>query len=124
MSSKRIRQIAAEMGDIERARWDDLWPIITECSTILREMAPIKRRLFMDHVITELYEDQGGTCALCGELLELSNLHVDHRIPFTWGGGNEHGNLQLAHPSCNQSKGGSVDLQDLISTLALFCWGW
>ncbi|WP_081849233.1 MULTISPECIES: HNH endonuclease [Acidiphilium] len=121
MSRERIRQIAAEIGDIEMAGWGDLWPVITECSTILGEMAPIKRRRLMDHVITELYEEQGGTCALCGELLEISNCHRDHRIPFTWGGGNERGNLQLAHPSCNQSKGDSVDLRDLIPYLESRC---
>lgn len=121
MSRRRICQIADEMGEIEMAGWEDLWPIIIECSTILREMAPVKRRLFMVHVITELYEEQGRTCALCGELLELSNLHVDHRIPFTWGGGNERGNLQLAHPSCNRSKGDSTDLRDLIPYLESRC---
>ncbi len=105
------------MDEIEGSLWRGLWPVVEECSEILREIAPVKRRPFMVHVINELYHEQGGICALCGELLEFGNLHVDHRIPFTWGGGNERGNLQLAHPGCNQSKSDSVDLQDLIPYL-------
>ena len=117
MSRNRIRQIANEMARIEMASWDDLWSVVEECSKSLRELAPFRRRPFMVHIINEIYEEQGGTCALCSGPLDLSHLHVDHRIPFTWGGGNERGNLQLAHPRCNQSKGEQVDLRELIPYL-------
>jgi 5-methylcytosine-specific restriction endonuclease McrA len=121
MSRKRIHQIADEMGRIDSAYWEELWPVAEECSTILRELAPIKRRPFMSHVITELYGQQNGKCALCNGELKLPHLHVDHRIPFTWGGGNERENLQVAHPRCNQEKGDGVDLRDLIPYLESRC---
>ena len=60
---------------------------------------------------------QGGFCALCSCPLDLAASHIDHRIPFCWGGGHERGNLQLAHPRCNQSKSGFVELHDLIPYL-------
>ena len=121
MSRKRVRQIADELAQIEMASWDELWPIVDECSKVLRELAPNTRRLFMIHVITEIYEEQSGRCALCNEALTFDDLHVDHRIPFIWGGGNERGNLQLAHPRCNQAKGDSVDLRDLVPYLESRC---
>jgi 5-methylcytosine-specific restriction endonuclease McrA len=117
MSRTRIRQIADEMASIEMFSWNDFWPIVEECSEILRELAPMKRRPFMAHVITELYDEQGGACAICSGSLDLTRLHVDHRIPFARGGGNERANLQLVHPRCNQRKGDFVDLRDLIPYL-------
>ena len=117
MSRKRIRELADEMGQIELSTWAKLDAVMEECSEVLRELASIKRRPFLAHVITELYEEQGGVCALCSDPLDLNRMHVDHRIPFSRGGGNERGNLQLAHPSCNQQKGSDVDLRDLLPYL-------
>lgn len=117
MSRTRINEIAEEMADINRTMWDDLWPVVDECSEILREIAPIKRRRFFTQVVVELYVAQDGNCALCSRSLDLSGLHVDHRIPFSRGGGNERGNLQLAHPQCNQAKGDFADLRELIPYL-------
>jgi len=117
MSRKRIHEIADEIARIEMTSWNGLWLVAEECSAILNKLAPVRRRPFMAHVIIELYEEQAGICALCGNALDLPRLHVDHRIPFTWGGGNERGNLQLAHPRCNQSKGDGVDLRELIPYL-------
>lgn len=121
MSRRRVHQIADEMVRIEMACWDELWPVLEECSEILRELAPGRRRPFMVHVITEIHEEQGGLCSLCAEPLDLGHLHVDHRIPFTWGGGNERSNLQVAHPRCNQAKGDFVTPRDLIPYLESRC---
>ena len=117
MSRKRIRELADEMGQIELSTWADLNAVMEECSEVLKELAPVRRRPFFAHVITELYEEQGGACPMCKGPLDLNRMHVDHRIPFSWGGGNERGNLQLAHPSCNQRKGNDVDLRDLLPYL-------
>lgn len=46
---------------------------------------------------------QGNRCYLCG--VELLQYHVDHFIPLSKGGTNEPGNLRLACPKCNLSKG-------------------
>lgn len=121
MNRKRIHQIADEMVRIEMASWANLWSVVGECSEILRELDPIKRRPFMALVITELYEAQGGRCALGPHSLDLASLQVDHRIPFSWGGGNERGNLQVVCPRCNQTKGNVVELQDLIPYLESRC---
>ena len=117
MSRKRIRELADEMGQIELSTWADLDVAIGECSNILKELAPGKRKIFFAHVITELYDEQGGTCAICHNPLDLNRMHVDHCIPFSKGGGNERGNIQLAHPSCNQQKGSNVDARELLSYL-------
>ena len=121
MTRRRIREIANEMAAAEAACWNDLWPVLEECSQLLRELAPVKRRLFMAHVVAELHDEQDGLCAICSGPLDLDALHVDHRIPFTWGGGNERGNLQVAHPRCNQRKADAVEAYDLVPYLESRC---
>lgn len=117
MSRKRIRELADEIGRIELSTWADLDAVMEECSDVLKELAPVRRRPFLVHVVTELYDEQGGTCAICDGPLNLNQMHVDHYIPFSRGGGNERGNLQLAHPSCNQQKGSDIDLRELLPYL-------
>lgn len=117
MSRKRLRELSDEMKSMESSSWDDLWAVAKECSTILNEIAPVKRRPFLSKILEDLYEQQNGICALCSEPIYISQVHVDHRIPIVRGGGNEYGNLQLAHPSCNQRKGDKVKPHDLIPYL-------
>lgn len=51
----------------------------------------------------------GGLCAYCGDVPE--DLHRDHVIPITKGGGNVLGNLVISCSTCNLSKG-SKDLDE------------
>ena len=113
----RYEDMARTMAEQEAAWSADLWATLEDCSGILAELDPKRRRPFLATVVLDLHSQQGGTCALCGGPLDLSSFHVDHRIPFCWGGGNERGNLQLAHPRCNQSKGDMVELHDLVPYL-------
>lgn len=46
---------------------------------------------------------QGNRCYLCGK--RLKTFHIDHFIPLALGGTNDAGNLRLACPACNLSKG-------------------
>ena len=46
---------------------------------------------------------QGNRCYLCGA--RLKKFHIDHFIPLALGGTNDAGNLRLACPTCNLSKG-------------------
>jgi 5-methylcytosine-specific restriction endonuclease McrA len=46
---------------------------------------------------------QGNRCYLCGK--KLKAYHIDHFIPLALGGTNDAGNLRLACPKCNLSKG-------------------
>lgn len=46
---------------------------------------------------------QGNRCYLCGK--KLKKYHIDHFIPLALGGTNDPGNLRLACPKCNKSKG-------------------
>lgn len=51
----------------------------------------------------------GGLCAYCGDVPE--DLHRDHVIPVSKGGGNVLGNLVISCSTCNLSKG-SKDLDE------------
>lgn len=54
--------------------------------------------------IEDIRKAQGNRCYLCGKSL-VRGYHVDHFIPLALGGSNNPGNLRLACPKCNLSKG-------------------
>ena len=52
-----------------------------------------------------LWQKFNGVCHLCGEPVPLTAFHVEHVVPLARGGRDEWDNLNIAHPSCNLSKG-------------------
>lgn len=74
-----------------------------------RGIDPDKRRerlpqWLRDHVI----DRDGLICGLCGEPVELSDVHIDHILPRSLGGLDRAENLQVAHSLCNMRKGNRV----------------
>ena len=102
---------------LEESTFTDLWTLVVECSSILKEIAPIKRRPWLRHVVEEMYREQNGRCGLCNDLMEFDAWEIDHKIPSAYGGGNERTDLQLAHTECNRQKRSSVDPHDLLEYL-------
>lgn len=103
----RLSKVRASL--IQELNRERLWMLVEECSSHLKDIAPIKRREWLDHVISELYHDQGGMCSICNSPLVITEINVDHLIPFSWGGGNERTNIQVVHKQCNQQKGNEVE---------------
>lgn len=112
-----LHDLAARAKAVERQAYHEFWGNLAECSQILKMMAPARRRLWITHVVQDLHRMQNGLCALCGQPLMLSDMDVDHKIPFCYGGGNERANIQLAHSSCNRSRRAEVDPHDLLNYL-------
>lgn len=52
-------------------------------------------------------EANDGVCAICGRDVDPTRFHVDHILPLSAGGWHGYDNVQLAHPFCNISKGGT-----------------
>ena len=102
---------------LEKQSFYEFFDALTECSKILKQIQPNKRRIWLSHVVDELYNRQKGLCAICGEEIKRKSFEVDHVIPFSYGGGNERGNLQLTCLRCNRSKSNSVDPNDLLKYL-------
>ena len=102
---------------LQKAAFAEFWTSVLECSSILKEIAPGKKKPWLKHVVRGMYDAQNGLCGLCEKPLEPDGHEVDHKIPFTYGGGNERTNLQLAHPECNRQKGFAVDPRDLLKYL-------
>ncbi len=109
--SSDLRKRAKRLRDLT---YHDFWTLVVECSSILQEIAPTRRRLWLQSVIQELYEAQDGKCAISGEPLEQKDYEVDHIIPLVYGGGNERSNLQLVKRQYNRVKGKQVDPIDLL----------
>ena len=114
LDSRDIRNRAVAL---ERRAFTEFWTSVVESAQLLKQIDPLRRKMWLSHVIEELYEKQQGLCALCGEPLFRGDHHVDHKIPFSYGGGNERGNIQLTHPACNLEKRTQVDPYDLLRYL-------
>ena len=113
----RSRALADKARQQADAAYHEFWATVVESSEILKEIAPNHRKAWLADVIKELYHEQNGSCPLCDSPLTFGSHHVDHKIPFRYGGGNERGNIQLVHPECNIRKRDRVDPHDLLRHL-------
>ena len=52
-----------------------------------------------------IYDEQKGICPMCGKHFEISEMHADHKIPWSKGGKTEKENCQMLCRDCNLSKG-------------------
>ncbi|WP_047046299.1 HNH endonuclease [Vibrio mexicanus] len=91
--------------------------ILGEAAQILKEIAPIKRKAWIEAQLMELFHLQNGKCPLCDHELIWGQFQVDHKVPHSRGGGNEFANLQLTHAFCNNSKNNGVPLSELLRYL-------
>lgn len=53
---------------------------------------------------SQLINRDGSKCNICGKVLTLNQLTIDHIIPLTSGGSWKLSNLQLSCMNCNQTK--------------------
>lgn len=112
-----LKDLERRAAELERESFNKLFVLLVECSQILQDIAPARRRPWLLNVVQELYKSQKGLCAICNEPMSSSDMDVDHKVPFSYGGGNERNNIQLAHSSCNRSKQAQVDPHDLLRYL-------
>lgn len=68
--------------------------------TVWQERKPIRTQDFV-----RVYREANGHCAICGKWILAEDVVIDHRIPLSRGGADDVSNWQLAHRSCNSSKG-------------------
>ena len=64
-----------------------------------------RRVIFPRSVKNQLFTAQRGKCSYCGHTHRMRYLEIDHKYPFSRGGGDEIDNLQLLCISCNMRKG-------------------
>lgn len=62
------------------------------------------RRKYSDTEKRTVYERYHGRCVYCGELVRISYMSIDHKVPLSKGGTNTLGNLQLTCRTCNRIK--------------------
>jgi len=53
----------------------------------------------------KLFKLQNGRCILCGKGMKKNKITLEHLQPRSKGGGDNLGNLGVAHGSCNSRKG-------------------
>lgn len=64
----------------------------------------------------EIYERDEGICQICHEPIGEGAWHIDHVIPISRGGPDIPGNVRIAHPWCNGSKGGRMPTHEEAQT--------
>ena len=88
-SDKRLKKLKREVEAIER---------------VLSNGGP-KRTLIPEVVKLVVWERDEGKCVRCGS---TENLHFDHIIPVTKGGGTSEENIQLLCADCNLEKSDKI----------------
>lgn len=63
-------------------------------------------RAFDDNTKREVYEKQGGICALCGKHFDIELMEADHITPWHEGGRTIAENCQMLCRECNRRKSG------------------
>lgn len=66
------------------------------------------RRIFTKEEKEHLLKIQDGKCAICGCSISITNMHVDHIIPWDYVGDKLDDNLQGLCEACNTSKSNHV----------------
>lgn len=51
-----------------------------------------------------IYQRDQGICYLCGQTVDPTDFHLDHRVPIARGGTDTPDNVRVAHPRCNLRK--------------------
>ena len=63
-------------------------------------------RIIPSSVKQQVWERDGGRCVLCGA---NNDLHFDHEIPFSRGGGSTRENVRILCARCNLAKGSRIE---------------
>lgn len=64
------------------------------------QLPPLLRKTIIDR--------DGNVCGICGDDVELDDIHIDHIVPVSKGGSNRLTNLRVTHARCNMRKGAKV----------------
>jgi 5-methylcytosine-specific restriction endonuclease McrA len=118
--SREIDNLLAGMLEIEKQLYDRLWVQAEKVGSILTEINPQKRKRLFKYDRDQMLMSQGRRCAepSCGKILDPKDIHEDHIIPISYGGGNETSNLRLLCSRCNLTRGneiyGYVEIKPLI----------
>lgn len=84
---------------------------------VKKQETPAPRHKISKTVLTEVYTNSAGLCALCGKPMTQWDKTVDHIIPKSKGGKDSKSNIRYAHRSCNQLKGNLLD-KDMYQTVS------
>jgi len=90
----------------------------TKCYTLnsldRKEVTPIDERYINAKVSAMVKIRDNSTCRMCGRKAPNVIIHIDHIIPFDWGGPTTMENLQCLCERCNEGKKSWVASEDPI----------
>jgi 5-methylcytosine-specific restriction endonuclease McrA len=85
-------------GGMKPSRWNEYMKNYT------RTKRKTTGAVYREVIINFLLQRDGQLCGICGNSLENSKFHIDHKIAVIDGGLHNMHNLQLSHPKCNSQK--------------------
>lgn len=63
----------------------------------------------IDISLDDLFFQSDGLCPICGGVLLMEDVEIDHTIPLSRGGKHTEDNLRAIHSWCNRSKNSKLD---------------
>jgi 5-methylcytosine-specific restriction endonuclease McrA len=115
--SQKIDRLLDEIVSTRMAIEAELWELVEESVTILKEIAPVNRKTWLASVKQKICLEQNFDCAICSERMAPEDVELDHIVPVAYGGGNERSNVRATHRRCNRNRGTSTDVQLLLRYL-------
>lgn len=94
------RQVLAEDNKIKRLRQE-----VDALERVIEQVEGPKREPIPEAVKLVVWARDGGKCVKCGSDRDL---HFDHIIPVSKGGGNSEANIQILCERCNLQKGSKI----------------
>ena len=79
--------------------------VMREFAVSIKSIHPARDTAAMKRLLPSLHDDQQGACADCLCRLRIDQAHVDHIVPFAWGGEETAANLRAVCPDCNSRRG-------------------
>lgn len=95
------RWVSVAFAEIRSRAWSEWYARLGKNPSNIRDAIPKATR---DLVLLR----DGFVCGICGKSVQESEIHLDHIVPVSHGGGDEPENLQVTHASCNLKKGNRV----------------
>ena len=94
-----------EQEEADRARANEKYMAEVRAQTITDKEIEKRSRRISAEVKSAVFERDDGKCVKCGS---SENIEFDHDIPFSKGGSNEVGNIQILCVKCNRQKSNKI----------------
>lgn len=100
-----VKALILEKENQRRLKLEKAHAVMAMVENLEKPVGKRGRPKIPPHVQISVFQRDGGQCVNCGS---KTNLEFDHMIPYSMGGADSVGNLQLMCLDCNRRKGATL----------------